>query len=202
MARTERNTWNETRSFEDVLACAKDGEGRAFEELYESMHRRVYAFSRTRGARDPEGLVNDVFVAVFGAIASFSGTEEQFKAWVFRITRNRIIDEVRRSARLPELVDVESLADGLAAKESVEVEALNQIGLERVLLELDVLTDDQREVLLLRTVGDLTLESVAAIMGKRIGAIKALQYRATKTLLRQMSDSGSVPSRSLHLVEW
>lgn len=61
------------RSFDQILESAQAGDGRAFEQLYESMHRRVHAFAATRGASDPEALVNDVFLKVFTKIAVFVG---------------------------------------------------------------------------------------------------------------------------------
>jgi RNA polymerase sigma factor (sigma-70 family) len=52
------------------------------------------------------------------------------------------------------------------------------------------LSDDQREVLILRVVGDLTVEQVAAIIDKSVGAVKALQRRALQALRRKLERDG------------
>jgi RNA polymerase sigma-70 factor (ECF subfamily) len=52
------------------------------------------------------------------------------------------------------------------------------------------LSDDQREVLILRIVGDLTVEQVSLIVGKSVGAVKALQRRALTSLRRRVEREG------------
>ena len=69
-------------------------------------------------------------------------------------------------------------------------EALARIGLERVQEVLAGLSDEQREVLLLRVVGDLSIENVARAMGKRPGAVKALQRRGLAAIKRELARKG------------
>ncbi len=57
---------------------------------------------------------------------------------------------------------------------------------QRLRVLLDGLSPDQRDVLLLRIVADLSIEDVAATLGKRRGAVKSLQHRALATLRRQL----------------
>ncbi|MEL7209546.1 MAG: RNA polymerase sigma factor [Actinomycetota bacterium] len=182
-------------TFPTVLEAARAGEARAFERLYELLHRRVYAFAHVRGCADPEGLVNDVFVQVFVNIGTFEGNEPQFKAWVFRIARNRVIDEARRRRRRP--IDAsldEETIHGLTSVDDTEREALDRVGSASVLAHLDALTPEQRDVVLLRIVADLTIESIAGILDKRPGAVKALQRRAFRTLAREMALDARTPS--------
>jgi len=61
---------------------------------------------------------------------------------------------------------------------NVEEEALEDLGLTNVEVILSDLTGDQREVLALRVIADLSLEETAKSMGKTVGAVKALQRRA------------------------
>ena len=176
-------------SFDAVLAAARKGEGPAFEHIYESMNRRVYRFARARGAYDPEGLVNDVFLQVFLGLPNFQGTESQFNAWVFKIARNKLIDEARKRQRRPVEVSQDvTAAELLPSLEDVEAEVEARIGTESVLAHLDSLTEQQREVVLLRVVADLSIDTVAEILGKRPGAVKALQRRAFRTIARSLSN--------------
>lgn len=174
------------RSFDLVLESAQAGDGRAFEELYESMHRRVYAFAATRGASDPEALVNDVFLKVFTNIAAFVGNEAQFSGWVFKIARNQIIDESRRRTRRVEESELDEAHESSGATGDVESEALARMGDDWVRAQLDVLTAEQRDVVVLRVVSGLTIEEIAEVMGKRVGAIKAMQRRAFRSLARHL----------------
>jgi DNA-directed RNA polymerase specialized sigma24 family protein len=145
-------------SFERTVRAAQGGDGRAFGVLYESLARRVLTFVSLRGAADPEGTVSDVFVKVFTNLGTFRGNEAQFSAWVFTIARNTLIDEARRRRRRVDESELDS----------------------------EVLTPDQRDVVVLRIAGDLSLEAVADVLGKRVGAVKAMQRRAFRTLAKNL----------------
>jgi len=171
-------------SFELILSAAQAGDGHAFAWLYESLNRRVRAYVSYRGAADPEGMVNDVFLRVFTRLTAFHGGETQFAAWVFTIARNMLIDEARQRDRrrvgvAPPVLDGagESIGD-------VEAEALARLGDDWVVEQLGRLTPDQRDVIVLRVVGDLTVENVAEVLGKGVGAVKAMQRRALRSLAR------------------
>lgn len=174
-------------TFDAVLVAAKSGDGLAFEQLYRMLNRRVASFAAARRAADPEGVVNDVFVRVFKNLPTFEGNEDQFIGWVFQITRNRLIDETRhRQRRVDELL----MADqpNTRTRIAVDDEVVSQIETERLLQHLDCLTDDQRDVVLLRVVADQSLEVTAASLNKTVGAVKGIQRRALRTLAREIQE--------------
>ena len=127
-----------------------------------------------------------MFLQLARNLSRFRGNEGALRGWAFMIARNRLVDERRRAARRPQ----ESLSAEAAARlptaTDVEEDALARLGDGRVRELLGRLTDEQRDVLLLRVVGDLSLEEVAQIVGKRIGAVKQLQRRALATLRREL----------------
>jgi RNA polymerase sigma-70 factor (ECF subfamily) len=172
--------------FAEVLEAAQTGSKRAFEQIFQKLNRRVHGFATARGATDADGVVNDVFLKVFTAIAQFKGNETQFKAWVFRIARNQLIDESRRLARRP--VEVHSGLDVPAriVISVVEQDALERLGTAAMVKALDSLTEEQRDVVLLRIVSDLTVETIARVLDKQPGAVKALQRRAFRALAQSM----------------
>jgi RNA polymerase sigma-70 factor (ECF subfamily) len=103
---------------------------------------------------------------------------------VFTIAHHRLIDDRRRRARRPQLADGE-VPDVAAPELADAVDPALIAALER-------LTPDQREVVLLRFVGDLPLEAVAKLTKRNVGAVKALQHRALEQLgriLRASSDA-------------
>lgn len=185
-------------SFGQILTSARHGDGQAFAQLYEQMNRRVHAFVSYRGAVDPEGMVNDVFLKVFTSLHSFDGNEIQFAAWVFKIARNTLIDESRSRSRRPreapieDLGAVEDLQTTVHSHGDVEADALDRLGTDWVVEQLDALTPEQRDVVVMRVVSDLTIEAIAEVLGKRVGAVKAMQRRAFRTLARNF-DGKAVP---------
>lgn len=173
------------RDFARRLTWARSGDPRGFDELVAWIERPLVGFVRARGAEDWEGLANDVLVRAFRQIDQFEGGAVQFRAWVFRIARNALIDERRRRGRRVEAVPTvpHDLPEGPAdADPSVDVEQR-----ERVEMLLADLTDEQREVVLLRIVAGLGVEETAEVTGRRPGAVRTLQHRALTRLRRNFS---------------
>ena len=72
---------------------------------------------------------------------------------------------------------------------SAEDQALTAMSGEHAMKLLANLTEDQQSVIALRVIADLSLEQTAAIVGKRVGAVKALQKRGLESLRRQLGGS-------------
>ena len=163
--------------FDAVVAAARAGDEGALEVIYRDLAPAVLGYLRAQGAREPEDLASEVFVGVVRGLGRFQGEERAFRSWVFTITHRRLVDERRRLGGRPEVPvdprDLRALARGPTG--DVEMEALDRLGARWMGEALRRLTPDQRTVLLLRVVADLGLEDVSRIMGKRIGAVKALQ---------------------------
>jgi len=165
---------------------AQRGSVSAFERLYRAMAAQVVSYLRWHRVSDPDGLTNDVFAQVHRKLSSFQGDESGFRSWVFTIAHHRMIDDRRRSQRQPFVAGEVEVEDHRALGD-VEDDAFAVLGSDRVRELLAVLSPDQRAVVLLRVVADLSVEDVAKILGKREGAIKALQHRAMGALRRHLS---------------
>lgn len=153
-------------------------------------------YLRLQGAREVDDLTSEVFVAMFRNIGSFSGTEANFRSWVFVIAHRRLQDERRRRYRRPppETVDQRNFVSSPAGAGEPDPadEALRAISTDRVRALCGRLADDQRDVVLLRILGDLTVDQVAEVLGKSPGAVKQLQRRAFEAL-RRLIDREGVP---------
>ena len=172
--------------FESVLAGARAGAEWAWERLYRDLAPTVIGYLRSHGAAEPEDLAGETFLHAVRGIGAFQGDERDFRAWLFTIAHRRLIDERRRRGRRPvQPEEPEVLAERLGEGGDVGEEALERIGDDRVRAVLAMLPDDQRTVLLLRILGDMTIEEIAAIVGKRVGAVKALQRRALRRIERE-----------------
>jgi RNA polymerase sigma-70 factor (ECF subfamily) len=107
---------------------------------------------------------------------------------VFTIAHRRLIDDWRRRSRRPQVTDD---AGDLTVYPGGDAEddALVRIGAADVHRMCSELPDDQRSVLLLRVLADLTVEQVADVMGRSVGAVKALQRRGLRTLRDRLEES-------------
>lgn len=145
-------------------------------------------YLRGQRALEPEDLTSEVFLGVFRGLGSFEGSEQQFRSWVFTIAHRRLLDERRRAARQPPLAEVDAqlnLPGGDAEREALD--ALGEQWVQRLSARLSA---DQRTVLLLRIVADLTADEVAGITGKTVGAVRALQRRGLDALRRMIAKEG------------
>jgi RNA polymerase sigma factor (sigma-70 family) len=167
--------------FDDVLAAAQAGAAWAFEVLYRDLSPVVTGYLRLHGAAEPDDLASETFLGVFTGLAAFHGDEAALRSWVFTIAHRRLVDDWRRRSRRPQLTD--DAGDlTLHAGGDAEDDALVRIGAADVQRMCAELPDDQRSVLLLRVLADLTVDQVAQIMGRSVGAVKALQRRGLRTL--------------------
>lgn len=171
--------------FDDVLLAARAGAEWAWTRLYEALAPKVVGYMRAHGAADPEDLAGEVFLQAVGGLAGFIGGEREFRAWLFTIAHRRLVDDLRRRRRRPadaSSADVVEHAAGAGGDVAREAEARMSDAALRA--AIDELPTDQRTVMLLRIIGDLTIEEIARAVGKRPGAVKALQRRALIRLER------------------
>lgn len=187
MTRRRRTTEPSGR---DLIEAAKNGVESAWEEIYTELAGPVTGYLRSRGATDPEDLSSEVFYLVARNIHSFDGDRSKFRSWVFVIAHRRLIDSRRTASRRPDTVD-EPPSSHEAQGGNVEEEVMEQLSTVHMREVFDMLTEDQKHVLALRIVADLTLEETASVLGKRVGAIKALQRRALASV-RAMLEEGRV----------
>jgi RNA polymerase sigma factor (sigma-70 family) len=173
-------------AFDEVLAAAQTGEAWAFRVLWESLSPAVAGYLRAKGATDPDDLTSEVFLAAFTQLASFSGDDAALRGYVFTIARRRLVDDLRRRSRRGPQVEWTEETDQRRTGSAEDV-ALDSLGSTRTRELLDSLAPDQRDVLVLRIFGDLTVEQVAEALGKRPGAVKALQRRGLEALRKKVS---------------
>jgi RNA polymerase sigma factor (sigma-70 family) len=167
--------------FDSVLTAARAGADWAWERIYADLAGAVTGYLRVHGAADPEDVAGEVFLQVVRDLPRFSGGERDFRAWVFTIVHRRLLDERRRRARRPALATDPAALEPLPDPSAGPAEqARASAERSRVLDLLAELPPDQRSVLLLRIVADLTIEEVARAVGKRPGAVKALQRRGLR----------------------
>ena len=170
-------------SFAQRLAAARRGDPWACQWIWDTYAGRINGFLQARGTPEVEDVLNDVFLGVFTGLERFSGTEPMFRAWIYRVARNKRVDALRRSVRRPAATSMTVDAMG-GDVEDEAVAALEDADLRAL---LSGLTPAQRDVIVLRFVADLSIEQVASVLETAPGAIKALQHRAVAQLRKKIS---------------
>ncbi len=179
-----------SEDFEDTLTAAKGGTEWAWAAIYRDLAGAVTGYLRTRGATDPEDVCSETFLQVARGIVDFEGDYESFRSWVFVIAHRRLIDARRRDMRRPQTVNDDDHLASMRVEGAVDEEAISRFNTTKMNFLLAQLTDDQRDVLALRVVADLSVEQTALALGKGTGAIKALQRRALTSLRRSIEEIG------------
>lgn len=161
---------------DDVVAAVRRGDGAAFRTVYDELAPAVLGYLRAKGVADPEGVTHDVFLGVLPRLSGLTGGAAGLRKLVFSVAHARMVDEHRARSRRPGELPYDPDADARAVG-SAEDAASETLATRRVLDVLDRLPDDQREVLTLRVVADLSIDQIAEIMGRSSGAVKQLQRR-------------------------
>ena len=141
------------------------------------------------GSQEADQTVGDVFARLLDKLAEGKGPRTNVRAYLFQIAYHLVVDSARNRQRIAPLDAAETVTE-----ESKPVQAQTE---EKMMLEtLSVvmareLTEEQKNVIILRYQEDFSLKETAEIIGKNINAVKALQNRAIKKL-RQVMNSESV----------
>jgi len=167
----------------DLVRRAQTYEEDAIRSLYETYYPKIYnyAFLQMGDVQAAEDLASDVMLKMIESIGKFNFRGLPFGAWVFRIARNRLIDLHRRRKRRGEVDLSETLISTLASPGVMAERALER---GQIQVALKHLTDEQRQVIVLKFIQGFDNRSVAKILGRSEGAIKSLQHRALGSLRR------------------
>jgi RNA polymerase sigma-70 factor (ECF subfamily) len=179
------------------LAGARRREPAAVSRVYTAYAPALFRFFLAAVGDRPtaEDLTGDVFKSAIEDLPRFRGPVEALGGWLFRIARHDLSDYRRRQVRnlvqpLEDLLEEAALAGAMDPEEL----ALDRVEGHRVLAALRQLTSDQREVLLLRLVANLTAPEVAEILNKSTDAVKALQHRGLASLARLLGVTNDISS--------
>jgi RNA polymerase sigma factor (sigma-70 family) len=183
--------------FDDILAAAQAGAAWAFETFYRDLAPSVTGYLRLHGAVEPDDLASETFIGVFTGLGAFSGDEAALRSWVFTIAHRRLVDDWRRRSRRPQTCDDDGDLLGQVGG-NVEDDVLLQVGTAEVHRLCASLPDDQRTVILLRILADLTVEQVGEVMGRSVPSVKALQRRGLRALREQLETSSENVGAAAH----
>ena len=168
-----------------LIRNARQGDEDAFADLYRMYHQRVYRyiFSRVTDQMNAEELTSQTFLAVLEGLPKYRHNGK-FGAWIFSIARNKIMDHFRLNKREGDSMDADEMAVLVDPQLTTQVEAQERA---QALAELiHQLLPEQKELLRLRFVADLTYKEMAVISGRRSGAVKKSVYRLLEDLRQSL----------------
>ena len=166
-----------------LVQRAKDGDKTAFAALYERYQPPVftYVYSRVDSQTLAEDLTAEVFVRMVAKIRTYRAASPLL-AWLYTIARNLITDHYRQASRLTPLHERTAMS-----QIDLSEEAHCRLQETELRTALKKLSEDQRQVVLLKFIERRSNAQIAALLGKTEGAIKSLQHRALGALRRYLN---------------
>jgi RNA polymerase sigma-70 factor (ECF subfamily) len=167
----------------ELVRRAQAGDAEGFGELYDRYVDVVFRFlyHRVGDRATAEDFTSETFVRALRRIDSLSFQGRDVGAWLVTIARNIVLDHVKSSRHRLE-VSTADMRDADRATEGPEDAVLQRLANAELMAGMAQLSDEQRECLVLRFLQGLSVAETAAAMGKKDGAIKALQHRAVRRL--------------------
>jgi RNA polymerase sigma-70 factor (ECF subfamily) len=166
-----------------LVRRAQAGDAEAFGELYDHyvgvVHR--YVHHRVGDRATAEDVTSETFVRALRRIDSLSYQGRDVGAWLITIARNIVLDQAK-SSRYRLEVSTADMRDADTATDGPEDAVVQRLTNEVLVECLRTLGPEQQECLALRFLHGLSVSETAQVMGKREGAIKALQHRAVRRL--------------------
>jgi RNA polymerase sigma-70 factor (ECF subfamily) len=171
----------------EKIERAKQGDKEIIAALYEHNYLSVfrYLYYRVGNRQLAEDLTSEVFERMLRFIGGFHPPSDSFKAWLFQIARNLSTDHFRKMNIRPATTSLEENIADNSANPGSELE--RTLDSERLLHSLSGLTEDQRDVILMRFIAGMPIAETAQALQKSEDAVKGLQRRALITLKTLLS---------------
>jgi RNA polymerase sigma-70 factor (ECF subfamily) len=166
------------------ITQAQAGDKQAFAALVDLYWPRIYRwlYGLTGNTHTAEELTQDAFLKAWTALPSFQGSSG-FKAWLFRIAGNKLID----SRRGPRGIAPEVLPDSLATREQGPVAAVLSQESQTVVQEACArLPNKLKEAFLLRTQEEMSFEEIGAVLGVTEETVRWRVFKARHLLLNEL----------------
>ena len=184
---------------QELIAQARAGDPNAFERLVRDNQDRVYSLClRMAGDRhEAEDLAQEVFLKAWQGLASFHG-ESKFSTWLFRLAANLCIDAQRKRERRRGVEPAVSLDDPDSSwREPSDPRQDPQRQLERTERSraldraLTRLSDDQRQIVVLRELAGLSYQEISQRLGLDLGTVKSRLARGRLALRKILLEDGN-----------
>jgi RNA polymerase sigma-70 factor, ECF subfamily len=175
--------------FAAVLTAAQDGSEAAFSQLWRDTNPALIRYLRVMTPEAAEDVAADTWVTVLRGLTGFRGDEQAWRAWVFTVSRRRVVDQRRRASRRPKTVELDELRAEPVTPDTAD-EAIERLGTRAALTMLTELPPLQAEVILLRVVAGLDTDVVARLVNRSSGAVRVAAHRGLRRLAEVAARAG------------
>ncbi len=180
----------DTAAVDALVDRARQGDADAFGLLYDRFQAEIvrYLAHRIGDADMAEDLAQQVFLKAWQAIPRYEARGVPFKAWLYRMAHNQMVDYFRTRRQTTDL-------DGIDVPEEAEAETLVLAAemSDALGTALGRLSEDHRQVLTLRFLMEKSAREIGEIMGRKEVTIRGLQMRALQALRREIEETGGLP---------
>jgi RNA polymerase sigma-70 factor (ECF subfamily) len=170
-----------------LIRTAMEGEASAFGVLYDKYQPSIYRFIflKVSHREEAEDLTHQVFLSAWEHMGSFRHGDVPFVSWLYRIARNKVIDHYR-THRICTTLD--AVPEEIAA---LDIETPDQIDtraqIDHVYQALMQLSDDQRDIVIMRFINELSYKDIARALNKNEATVRVIQYRALARMKKMLS---------------
>ena len=173
-----------------LVERARHGDANAFGALYDRFQPEIvrYLTHRVGNADTAEDLAQQVFLKAWQAIPRYESRGVPFKAWLYRMAHNQMVDYFRTRRVTTDLEGVDPPVE--AEAETIVLTAEMHAALQRVLGRL---SEDHRQVLTLRFLMEKSAREIGEIMGRKEVTVRGLQMRALQALRHEIEQTGGLP---------
>lgn len=181
------------------LVAAIAGDVVAFGELYQLHADQIYKYCayRVSNPTEAEDLTAQVFLKAWQAIPRYEISGAPFLAWLYRIAHGLVVDYHKSRCRQTEVADagldeqfLESIGDDHSEGSNPFDKLFRQTRREAVRRALVYLPEDQQQVIYFRFVEERSHAEIAAMLDKKEGTVRGIQYRALETLGKVLGREG------------
>ncbi len=160
-----------------------------YEEYYDRISR--YACIHIGNKNDAEDIAGEVFLRALKSLDSYQERGIPMQAWLYKIAHNMVVDYLRKKSKYKQQdIDIRLIQE---EENPVEV-AETKMEMEKVIVAMQKLSSDQRQVIALRFMGGLPSKEVAALMNKTDGAVREMQRAAVEKLRFLLNQDEPTPS--------
>ena len=172
------------KEIQGYVKMAIEGDVEAFGVLYNTFVNQIfrYVFYQVNDRMKAEDITQEVFIKSWKSIQTCRGKEDTFSAWLYRIAHNQTVDTIRKSK--PE-ISLE-LTDPVGSA-NTEAEVEKAMERQKIAAALKTLPEPQRQLIILKFLEGAENDEIGEVMGKRQGAVRALQMRALDNLRKKLS---------------
>lgn len=177
----------------NLVKRAKDRDPEAFGMLYDVYADPIfrYIYYKVGNFAESQDLTGQTFLKAFENIESYQVRDVAFSSWLYRIAHNMAVDYFRRESRRESIHITEHAAEPASDENPVE-KVMSDVESERLYKAMQKLTHNQREVVTLKFIDNLSNHQVSEIMGLSVAAVKSTQKRGLLSLHRILSNSSEI----------